>query len=539
MSKNVEKHRLFSRRNVLILLLSLSMLVAGGVIERYKHFGYRKIAGMVGQARGMSVAYLDKISQQYSRDSEQLPYERDVDSALLPLKISGMRLSEHYAIPKTGGAIAAVGQALIVMDRLGNFYSYRPGKGVEKLPFPSLPNNIAEYARRSDARIDDRNFRAHSARYSPTLKLLAVSHELFDTSTEATRLAVSVIGVDEASLTASGSWETIYRSDAEPGDPSDMAGGALAFASGNSIYLAVGDYWKPNFVQDPGSSFGKIVEINIATRQVRNLTLGHRNPQGLTVTKNGHLLSTEQGPAGGDELNHIVEGSNYGWPKVTLGTEYGVYKGLQKARDGRHEGYKKPIFAWLPSIAVSKLLQVDGFHPSWDGDLLASSLKGQTLFRLRLDGMHVLYAEPIYIGQRIRDVAQLAGGTIALWTDDTRLLFLSVDRPRLAGGLRSPQIHDTLRYACMLCHHFGPTSPSDSAPSLSNLLNRRIASDNFRYSAALRSKGDAVWTEENLRKFLTDTNQFASGTTMAPQKLTPDDIDEIIRDLAREQGASR
>jgi len=516
------------------------MLIAGAVIEKYQFLGFRTISNMVSRARGVGVGYVDRISQQYSSDSEGLSLERDVDSALLPLKIKGVRLSEQYAIPKEGGAIAAVGRALVVMDRLGNFYSYRPGKGVEKLPFPSLPNNITEYAGQSDAKIDERNFRAHYVKYSPALKLLVVSHELFDTATGATRMAVSVIGVDEASLSATGSWETIYRSDAEPEEPNDISGGALAFAGGDKIYLTVGDYFQAGYlVQDPATSFGKIFEIDIATHEVRKLTTGHRNPQGLTVTKDGHLLSTEQGPAGGDELNDIVEGSNYGWPKVTLGTEYGTYDWHHNAAPGRHEGYKKPIFAWLPSVAVASLIQVDRFHPSWDGDLLAGSLKARTLYRLRLDGLRVLYSEPIYIGQRIRDVAQTSDGTIALWTDDTQLLFLSVDRPKLAGNMRFSEVHDTLRYACMLCHHFGPTGPTDAAPSLSNLLNRRIASDNFRYSAALRSKGDGFWTEENLRKFLTDTSKFASGTTMVPERLSPDEIDEVIHDLAREQSASR
>jgi aldose sugar dehydrogenase len=515
------------------------MLLAGGFIERHKYLGYRKITDMASQARGIGERYLEKISQQYSRDSEGLPFERDVDSALLPLKIRGVRLSEHYATPKTGGAIAVVGRAIIVLDRLGNFYSYRPGKGFEKLSFPPLPNNIAEYAGRSDAKIDGNFFRVHNVKHSPTLKLLAVSHEFFDPSTETTRMAVSVIGVDESSLTATGSWETIYRSDAEPVDPNPISGGTLAFAKGDRIYLTIGDYWQAaNSAQDPASSFGKILEISIATRQVRKVTLGHRNPQGLTVTKDGHLLSTEQGVAGGDELNDIIEGSNYGWPKVTLGTDYGVYDRLRNASDGRHEGYKKPMFAWLPSVAVSKLIQVDGFHPRWDGDLLAGSLKGQTLFRLRLDGLHVLYSEPIYIGQRIRDLAQMADGTIAVWTDDTQLLFVTVDRPKLAGNMRYP-IHDTLRFGCMSCHHFGPTSPFDGAPSLSNLLNRKIASDSFRYSAALRGKGDGVWTEENLRKFLADTSKFASGTTMPTHRLSPDEIDEVIVDLAAQQGTSR
>jgi cytochrome c2 len=81
------------------------------------------------------------------------------------------------------------------------------------------------------------------------------------------------------------------------------------------------------------------------------------------------------------------------------------------------------------------------------------------------------------------------------------------------------------------CHHFGPTSVSDFAPSLSNVLGRKIASDNFRYSAALRNK-EGVWTEKSLSEFLSDPQKFASGTSMIPPtNLSQEDIKEIIQSL--------
>ena len=111
----------------------------------------------------------------------------------------------------------------------------------------------------------------------------------------------------------------------------------------------------------------------------------------------------------------------------------------------RHGGYQAPIFAWVPSVAVSSLLQVQRFDRRWDGDLLVASLKAQSLFRLRLHRGSVLYSEPIWIGQRIRDIAQLQDGTIVLWTDDTELQFMSVDRQRLEQNKRTPMsASDTL-----------------------------------------------------------------------------------------------
>ena len=93
--------------------------------------------------------------------------------------------------------------------------------------------------------------------------------------------------------------------------------------------------------QDMNSKMGKVLEIDLNTRDVKIISLGHRNPEGLIVTTDGTLLSTEHGPAGGDELNVIVEGANYGWPIVTFGTDYGSYGWHGTKFVGEHAGYKR------------------------------------------------------------------------------------------------------------------------------------------------------------------------------------------------------
>ena len=109
-----------------------------------------------------------------------------------------------------------------------------------------------------------------------------------------------------------------------------------------------------------------------------------------------------------------------------------------------------PVFAWLPSIGSSNLIEVTGFDSRWDGDLLVASLKATSLFRLRLEGTRVLYSEPIWIGQRIRDIAELRNGSIVLWTDDAQLLFISVDRERLDRNVRpGKQLSNAVNGGCM------------------------------------------------------------------------------------------
>jgi hypothetical protein len=132
----------------------------------------------------------------------------------------------------------------------------------------------------------------------------------------------------------------------------------------------------------------------------------------------------------------------------------------------------------------------------------------------------VIHSEQIRIGQRIRDLAQTKDGTIVLWTDDTQLLFVKVDGD-LALNWRYPAgVSFAAVDRCMACHHFGPTNPDDPAPSLSNLLNRRIASDTFPYSPGLRAK-EGNWTKARLFEFLSNPSKFANGINVPNLGLDP------------------
>ena len=108
--------------------------------------------------------------------------------------------------------------------------------------------------------------------------------------------------------------------------------------------------------QDDTSSHGKSFSIDVDTLDVRIIAKGLRNPQGLVVGRDGDLWETEHGPEGGDELNRIEEGANFGWPYVTLGTEYNQFGWPLSTTQGRHQGYDLPVFAWNPSIGVSNLI---------------------------------------------------------------------------------------------------------------------------------------------------------------------------------------
>ena len=148
---------------------------------------------------------------------------------------------------------------------------------------------------------------------------------------------------------------------------------------------------------------------------------GHRNPQGLAIhPETGDVWTTEHGPQGGDELNLIQPGRNYGWPVVGYGVNYG--SGLAIHEGILREGMESPVHFWVPSIATSGLLFYTGDRfPGWKGNLLAAGLAGEQIARLTMspDGKQVLREETILQGMgRVRDVRQGPDGYVYVAIDD-------------------------------------------------------------------------------------------------------------------------
>lgn len=207
---------------------------------------------------------------------------------------------------------------------------------------------------------------------------------------------------------------------------SNRHGGRLVLLNNESLLLVLGDNQYDGVAherrdsEDDKSDYGKAIKIDLNTGNKEYLAKGLRNPQGLLVTKQGDILETEHGPQGGDELNLLLEGNDYGWPSVSYGVDYGSDTWPLQKEVGRHEGFTKPLITWLPSIATSNLIQAS--YPSeWRGDLLIGTLKESALYRTRYEEGRVVFVERVHVGERIRDLEQLDDGTIVLWTDNARL----------------------------------------------------------------------------------------------------------------------
>jgi cytochrome c2 len=247
----------------------------------------------------------------------------------------------------------------------------------------------------------------------------------------------------------------------------------------------------------------------------------------------------EHGPRGGDELNLIKENSNYGWPLATLGTRYNKLPVPTAETVGRHSGYDGPTFAWLPSIGVSNVTEIRNFDPTWDGDLLVASLSAQSLYRLRIADDNVRFAEQIRLDRRIRYAYQFNDRLFALLTDQNKLLLLrKTEKPpeslaldEIVGKMklaedRKSRLRTNLD-ACARCHSYS-TSDNVRSPNLGNVFGRNIASTNFGHNSAALLNSPGTWDEPLLRRYLTDPQNFAYGTTMPDPNLSDDAISDLI-----------
>ena len=162
--------------------------------------------------------------------------------------------------------------------------------------------------------------------------------------------------------------------------------------------------------QDKASHFGKTLFFNLKTKKATIFTLGHKNPQGLIKFKD-KIIMTEHGPKGGDELNLLKLGENYGWPVASYGEYYSFKYGQEDysaKKNHKKNGFKEPIYSFVPGIGISQLISIPkSFHKFWsDENFLISSLNGRSLFRIKFNESFekVMFIEKIFVGERIRDI---------------------------------------------------------------------------------------------------------------------------------------
>jgi aldose sugar dehydrogenase len=220
---------------------------------------------------------------------------------------------------------------------------------------------------------------------------------------------------------------------AEPALPGvNHFGGALELDRAGLLYLAVGERMQREHAQDLGSHLGKILRLRPdgappddnpflerPGARPEIFSFGHRNPQGLALhPTTGELWASEHGPRGGDEINVIRAGRNYGWPLISHGEEY---EGGAVGVGTHREGLEQPVHYYVPSIATAGI----GFYTgdalgSWRGNLFVGGLIGTRLDRLTLDGERVVHEEALFLDlwQRVRAIRESPSHELYVLTEN-------------------------------------------------------------------------------------------------------------------------
>ncbi len=367
-----------------------------------------------------------------------------VDSVLIETHLHEIQLDlvELKAFAGRGGAIEPLGDSLLVATPRGRLRIIDRDGQVENLQ-QRVPMNESA----SESPILWEGFRVADIlllEREPNEYTLFASHHYFKGDCVEFRISSTTLRSNGANTTLSDSWKTEFIAnpciDLEPFDYGRRggitSGGRMLMDGPEHLLVVTGDHsfyeWyleenpeEPPFVPGEDFHFGKLLRIELASGEVEIVAEGFRNPQGLARDADGNLWQTEHGPQAGDELNLVKPGLNYGWPHVTHGIQYGNKVWPYSEVQGRHDGFEKPVYSWIPRIGISNLIVSDGRHfPLWKDDLLIASLITHSLYRVRLHQGHVMYVEKIETGVRIRDIAQMPDGRIALLTDSANVLFL-------------------------------------------------------------------------------------------------------------------
>lgn len=217
--------------------------------------------------------------------------------------------------------------------------------------------------------------------------------------------------------------------------------GRIAFSpDGRYLFFTAGDRQKFTPAQDPKATLGKVLRLTLDGQPAPGNPLaakgfdpavwsyGHRNLLGIAFDAQGHLWEQEMGPKGGDEVNLIRPGLNYGWPNASNGSHYDD-RDIPDHRPG--DGYEPPKVWWNPVISPGGLMVYSGrMFPQWKGDLFIGGLSSEALVRVDVDGTNARKGDQWSMGTRIREIEEGPDGAIWLLTDGSGGKLLKLTAPR-------------------------------------------------------------------------------------------------------------
>lgn len=493
--------------------------------------------------------------------------ERTIETNRLTLreKIVYMPLEVTYY---AGGIGAFRGTDVLALDRDGKFYHVADA-GITRLDIAPPENNVADLRAKADAgRFAPANVNFKWFRYNDILHLesggrewLLASYTEWNPGEDCFTSAMARLEVPANSAPAdwraqASDWQVVTRT-APCLAPNPRgkaiagleAGGRMAQLEGTTVIWSSGAYGRddyhpgPDFSgalgQDPASDYGKVLEVDILTGDMRQLARGLRNPQGVAIDDQKRIWVTDHGMRGGDELNLVFEGANFGYPAVTYGTHYNRRPAADSDLHANHDGYDQPMIAFVPGIAPGSAIALKNFHYAWDGDILVGAFRG-SLYRVHNEEGRPVYAERVDIGIRPRDMAMLDDGRFAVWSDFRQVAFYTPDtRPtpadlaeariaRIAGEDLQADVRDAFN-GCQTCHSLSPEDHG-AGPSLHGICGQvpgGVAGFDS-YSGALAGLG-GTWDRDRLAEFVADPEAMAPETSMAAGSI---DNPEVAREIA-------
>lgn len=437
-----------NRKNVILSVVFVTILGSslsyGILIGRFKVFPYRYMRDIwfsAVESFGLGVASpVEKVvgssEGKFSVETEWLDIEGRKYNIMGKNSLNGK-----------GGGLIKVDNEILGVDGEGRFFKYDYGGTIEDLNM-SIDMNYRKFVKHVESseisNSAKRWFRVldiYKQKNEKKVKIYVLHHFWKPKlNGKVVRLSVKSFEKDNLlkseKLSGKSKWITLYESKQEisrgepPSSPlvSNHTGGRVYKTGSEEVLISIGNYHmngvhneKGPVSQNDTSSYGKIISVNEKSRESDVFAKGVRNPQGLYVDDKGRIWETEHGPYGGDELNLIEEGRNYGWPYVTYGRSEGV-EWPYKVRT--HDEYVQPVYVFAPRTGISNLIEVDERPSHWDGDLLVSSLGGLKLFRVRIRDRRVIHVEPVRVGERIRDLVQTEEGSFILFADNARFLEL-------------------------------------------------------------------------------------------------------------------
>lgn len=468
---------------------------------------------------------------------EQLPPSdfsiKKIQSVNYPLILKKFDF-KNTALLSGAGSIGELCGELSILDRSGTFFALKKGK-LSK--FFSIENNFSDFVLKYQS--DDMDMlRAHS--YTANNNNLFISYTRFNDDESFSHVISNYsLACDDAIKLKDEKilWE---RELSEVQATNTQAAGGALLLDENYLYSSFGyvsssDWADPKkYEEAKKSKTGIVLRIDLESLNVEIFTSGHRNITAL-LKRNGEIFSIEHAIKGGDEINKLEFGSDYGFPYSTYGTNYSSFlKPLITKSHDKNIKFKDPIWAFVPSIAPGDGIYLNNSSfPRWDDSIIIGGLKSRSIFIGKYEKRKLVYIEPIFIGDRIRSLKYF-DNKIFMLTDTAKVLSLEFDieswNKDIANSGRlamSPYLEK-----CVQCHSLKPTS-EESAPHLFGIMQRPIASIDYKYSNNFSSLKGQYWDKELLLKYIKNPQSLVEGSSMPSIGLNAIEAENVYIELLK------